>query len=117
MQKATFMKTTDNIIDNFGNCANIPCHKCVLAYGKHKKWIENIIENPNLSINYHKLTYLRWWKRIMEKPKHCTWTWDDASENLWETSCAQLHEFIEDGPKENNYKFCPYCGKVIKVMG
>ena len=32
----------------------------------------------------------------------------------WKSECGQVHVFIADGPKENHYTFCPYCGGVIK---
>lgn len=31
----------------------------------------------------------------------------------YDTSCNYTHEFLEGTPKENNYKFCPYCEKLI----
>lgn len=31
-----------------------------------------------------------------------------------ETSCGEMHSFIEGSIQENNYLFCPFCGKKIK---
>ena len=45
----------------------------------------------------------------------CEWKYND-SEYYFESSCEHLHIFMSDGPKENEYRFCPYCGKRIKVM-
>ena len=45
----------------------------------------------------------------------CDWKYND-SEYYWESSCEHLHIFMSDGPKENEYDFCPYCGKKIKVV-
>ena len=45
----------------------------------------------------------------------CEWRYND-SEYYFESSCEHLHIFMSDGPKENEYKFCPYCGKKIKEM-
>ena len=45
----------------------------------------------------------------------CEWKYSD-SEYYWESSCEHLHIFMSDGPKENEYDFCPYCGKKIKVV-
>ena len=45
----------------------------------------------------------------------CEWKYND-SEYYFESSCKHLHIFMSDGPKENEYRFCPYCGKKIKVM-
>ena len=44
----------------------------------------------------------------------CEWKYNDT-EYYWESSCEHLHIFMSDGPKENEYDFCPYCGKKIKV--
>ena len=45
----------------------------------------------------------------------CEWKYNDT-EYYWESSCDHLHIFMFDGPKENEYDFCPYCGKKIKVV-
>ena len=45
----------------------------------------------------------------------CEWRYNDT-EYYWESSCDHLHIFMSDGPKENEYDFCPYCGKKIKVV-
>lgn len=45
----------------------------------------------------------------------CEWKYND-SEYYFESSCEHLHIFMSDGPKENEYEFCPYCGKKIKVV-
>ena len=44
----------------------------------------------------------------------CEWAQDD--EGNWGTSCGNLHAFINDGPSENNHKFCPYCGGRLEVV-
>ena len=45
----------------------------------------------------------------------CEWKYN-GTEYYWESSCEHLHIFMSDGPKENEYDFCPYCGKKIKVV-
>ena len=45
----------------------------------------------------------------------CEWKYNN-SEYYWESSCEHLHIFMSDGPEENEYKHCPYCGKKIKVI-
>ena len=42
----------------------------------------------------------------------CEWKYN-GDEYLWETSCWNLHIFMSDGPNENKYQYCPYCGKEI----
>ena len=36
--------------------------------------------------------------------------WHQNEDGQFETACKQLFEF-NDGPRENNFRFCPYCGK------
>ena len=40
----------------------------------------------------------------------------DEEANVYDTSCRNPHILIEGTPQENNYKYCPYCGKKIKVI-
>lgn len=45
--------------------------------------------------------------------KHCAWIEDEMG--CWDAACGQSFEFYAEGPKENKFKFCPYCGKRIKL--
>ena len=47
----------------------------------------------------------------------CEWKLCDEESNVYDTSCRNLHILIEGTPRENNYEFCPYCGKKIKIAG
>ena len=47
----------------------------------------------------------------------CEWRLCDEEANVYDTSCRNLHILIEGTPRENNYEFCPYCGKKIKIAG
>jgi len=49
----------------------------------------------------------------------CIWTVDgrEHDETVFDTGCGNRHEFIVGGITDNNYKFCPYCGKRIKEGG
>ena len=42
---------------------------------------------------------------------HCTWSQDD--EGHWETSCKRMFSFSADGPAENEFAFCCFCGKPL----
>ena len=44
----------------------------------------------------------------------CEWKLEDEEANVYDTSCRNPHILIEGTPKENNYEYCPYCGKKIK---
>ena len=46
----------------------------------------------------------------------CEWMLCDEEANVYDTSCRNPHILIEGTPKENNYEYCPYCGKKIKVV-
>lgn len=48
--------------------------------------------------------------------KHCIWTYIDI-DDFYETSCGNDKGFCfnDGGIKENKFRFCPYCGKIIKV--
>lgn len=41
--------------------------------------------------------------------RECTWShnWD----GYCETTCGAVFEFVDGGPTENKFCFCPYCGK------
>lgn len=54
---------------------------------------------------------------MSEPPENvCRWrpTTVEEWEDVWETDCGQRHQFFVDGPKENNCRFCCYCGKPLK---
>ena len=39
--------------------------------------------------------------------------WRDSrnpEDTIWETGCGELFVFEADGPAENGFKYCPYCG-------
>ena len=52
----------------------------------------------------------------MEKINSCVWLRqeDPDGDEFMETQCGKAFEFIEGDMQDNDYKFCPYCGKKIK---
>lgn len=46
----------------------------------------------------------------------CEWRLCDEEANVYDTTCMNPHILLEGSPSDNNYKFCPYCGKKIKVV-
>lgn len=44
----------------------------------------------------------------------CAWVVDD--DGLWRSSCENVFFFDTDGPHENGFKFCPYCGKGMDAV-
>lgn len=51
---------------------------------------------------------------MIDRKPLCGWTEDD--EGHWATACGHLFEFIADGPDENSFKFCPFCGRQIDAV-
>ena len=45
--------------------------------------------------------------------ERCEWSEDD--DGVWETGCLNKFVFNDGGPPENDFEFCPYCGKQLKV--
>jgi hypothetical protein len=44
----------------------------------------------------------------------CEWKREEFDGDYFESSCGKAFFFTIDGPKENNYKYCPCCGKEIE---
>lgn len=49
---------------------------------------------------------------MFNKANFCLWTRDDQ-ECCWETTCKNAFVILSGGPEDNNFNFCPYCGKPI----
>ena len=45
--------------------------------------------------------------RTPHKKRECVWTDDD---HHYGTQCGRAFEFIDDGPSENRFFYCPFCG-------
>jgi len=45
----------------------------------------------------------------------CEWTPDEEL-GTWDTGCGHTHLFLEAGPTENGYLFCPYCGNGLRTV-
>jgi hypothetical protein len=43
----------------------------------------------------------------------CKWREDDPDFGTWRTGCGHLWSFNAGGPKENDAKFCQYCGGAL----
>jgi hypothetical protein len=54
--------------------------------------------------------------------KHCEWKtycgWEkgDFVKEYYDTDCGHSHFFETGGVKYNEYKYCQYCGRKIKVV-
>lgn len=47
--------------------------------------------------------------------KYCQWIDDEVldGDSMYETECGQAQQFTVGDIEDNNYKFCPFCGKEI----
>ena len=54
------------------------------------------------------IRFVRHLSRKGVKPD-CGWEYSDREE-YYKCGCGKMFTFIDDGIKENNFKFCPYCG-------
>ncbi len=53
--------------------------------------------------------------RLGRLAQACEWTLEESEYGaIWKT-CGDDFVFIDDGPAENNFKFCPHCGRVLRV--
>ena len=48
----------------------------------------------------------------------CAWTYEEEAfdTNLYDTSCGQKQEFMSGSVDDNQYKYCPYCGREIEEV-
>ena len=49
--------------------------------------------------------------------KKCKWEkveYVTSDDSYWKTSCGEVHNFYQGNIEYNHFKFCPYCGKLIR---
>ena len=53
---------------------------------------------------------------MTKEKEYCEWINEDSFEfeGMYETSCGEAKYFSNGNIENNNYKFCPFCGKEIK---
>lgn len=47
--------------------------------------------------------------------KECTWTYEYIID-YWATECGNEFTMIWCTPKDNGFKFCPYCGGALRFV-
>ncbi len=72
--------------------------------------------NSSKRVPYEFIDYVEGKREIGVDDDVCEWRLCDEESNVYDTSCRNPHILIEGTPRENNYEFCPYCGKKIKVV-
>lgn len=55
-------------------------------------------------------------KNVGEIDEVCEWKCDNDEFDVYDTKCKNRHVFFEGSPIDNEYEYCPYCGKKIKVV-
>ena len=54
--------------------------------------------------------------KMRELPQHDdSCHWQEDADGIWQTDCGNAFEFTADGPTENEFRFCPYCGGKISI--
>lgn len=83
---------------------NYPVNICYNAYSVNAKNIIGRIKNGDFDLS--------------PKPQEtCGWEFEDSygdHQEFYITECGKSQKFSEINILENEYKYCPYCGKVIK---
>ena len=46
----------------------------------------------------------------------CRWVQEDDHCGTWWSECSHGFTFNDGGPKENDFKFCCYCGKSLEEV-
>ena len=98
--------SVENVVEELEENASRYTKKYVTPYGNNGY-------KDTKAISIHKAIEIV--KQSDVSDDFCEWKYSD-SEYYFESSCDHLHIFMSDGPKENEYRFCPYCGKKIKEV-
>ena len=79
--------------------------------------LESELKKGNIAIDFGEFRLFEIVKQCVVSDDVCEWRLCDEDANVYDTSCRNPHILIEGTPQENNYEFCPYCGKKIKIVG
>lgn len=89
---------------------------------KIKQWlsqkIDEIVKGKDRVTKENGKEYEKLKKLLQEKDKECKWEYEEDmnGQEQWNTDCGQCQVFIDGDIKENEYNYCPYCGKKIKQI-
>ena len=76
-------------------------------------WREAMGEVLGLRLRVESLEQLRKMRELPQYGNSCQWKEDE--DGIWRSDCGNLFEFMADGPTENEFRFCPYCGANISI--
>lgn len=48
-------------------------------------------------------------------PHECAWRYDFHGD-AWDTGCGEKFWFASNGPEENGFEYCPYCGGTLNAL-
>ena len=46
----------------------------------------------------------------------CEWSIEEEDCSTWQTACQKVFEFTDEGPKENGFEYCPFCGGDVFIV-
>lgn len=52
-------------------------------------------------------------KPVARRADACYWDRADDDTDMWETTCGNAFVFTDDGPAQNGFRWCPYCGAAL----
>jgi lipocalin len=78
------------------------------------KWYELTCYDYSIEQDDEKLTSDNSDYQSINIDNACLWTYDE-NHDYYETECEHAFCIIEGTPKDNDMKYCPYCGKEIKT--
>lgn len=72
--------------------------------------------SPARTVNEREVCKECFWRvetmTVLHEVKVCKWSEDQDS--VWDTQCDNRFVFNSDGPADNGFEYCPYCGNKIK---
>jgi hypothetical protein len=78
--------------------------------------IEGVRINLNMVGRSRKKTTMTIVADTPEQGETCQWGQEEDDEwGIWGTECRESFQFSHDGVMENNFRYCPYCGKPIET--
>ena len=54
--------------------------------------------------------------RLRDAHGECLWRLENDDTGEWQTGCGESWLFLDGDPVDNDMKFCPFCGKVLKIQ-
>ena len=76
-------------------------------------WRDAMGEILGLRLRVESLEQLRKMRELPQQRDSCQWKADEAGS--WRSDCGYTLAFTVDGPTENQFRFCPYCGGKISI--